>query len=49
MMKEYNIEKTCHACIGVWFQIKEEGNKKPIFRSKKRKDCIEYIKQNKDE
>ena len=41
------IEKKCHACMGVWWQVK--NNKKIIFKSKRKKDCTNYLNQNKDE
>lgn len=40
------IEKKCHACMGVWWQVKK--NKKIIFKSKRKKDCTNYLNQNKD-
>jgi len=41
------IEKKCHACIGIWWQVKQ--NKTILFKSRKKKDCVNYLTQNKDE
>lgn len=41
------IEKKCHAWIGVWWQIKQ--NKIILFKSKRKKDCVNYLNQNKDD
>jgi hypothetical protein len=38
----YKLEKKCHSWIGIWWQIKQ--NKQIIFKSKRKKDCIEFLK-----
>lgn len=48
-MNKLIIEKKCHACIGVWWQIKNTETKTPIFKSKKKIDCLIYLDKNKNE
>jgi hypothetical protein len=42
------IEKKCHACMGVWWQVVEFGGKwgkEIIFKSKRKKDCVNFVAQ----